>query len=129
MSVCIVDIRQEEDHQPLPVDAGLVRPADRDTAAPRYLSASFDVVYQREFKAIVAVVYATCGSRWVAEDLAQDAFTIAHRRWAEVGEYDRPGAFVRRVALNLAASWRRRRVAELRALARVAIGRKPVVEP
>jgi RNA polymerase sigma factor (sigma-70 family) len=78
---------------------------------------------------VVAVVYAVCGNRWAAEDLAHDAFAVAFRRWNEVRTYDRPGTFVRRVALNLACSRMRRLGAEARALARYAARQPPRVEP
>jgi RNA polymerase sigma-70 factor (ECF subfamily) len=43
-----------------------------------------------------------------AEDLAQEAFVRLHRHWPKVSRYDSPEAWVRRVALNCAFSWRRR---------------------
>ena len=60
------------------------------------------------------------GDRGHAEDVAQEALARAYRRWDVVGGYDRPGAWTRRVALNLATSARRRRRSERAALARVA---------
>jgi len=77
---------------------------------------------------VVAVVYAVCGNRWAAEDLAHDAFMATFRRWDQVRTYDRPGAFVRRVALNLARSRTRRLGAEARALARYASGQRPRID-
>jgi RNA polymerase sigma-70 factor (ECF subfamily) len=56
----------------------------------------------------------------VAEELAQDAFLVAHRHWARVSVYDAPGAFVRRVVANMSVSFTRRLAAEARALARLA---------
>lgn len=91
-------------------------------------SADFDHVYREELPAIIAVVYAVCGDRWAAEDLAHDAFMAAYRGWDRVGHYDKPGAFVRRVALNLARSRLRRVGAEARALARHAAGQTVHVE-
>ena len=76
--------------------------------------------YHREFGRIAGVVRSLVGRRDVAEELTQDAFVIAHDRWAKVGRYDRPQDFVRRVALNRAVSSLRRRGAEHRALGRVA---------
>jgi DNA-directed RNA polymerase specialized sigma24 family protein len=43
-----------------------------------------------------------------AEDLAQEAFVRLHGRWAKVSRYDRPDAWVRRVAVNLAITHARR---------------------
>jgi RNA polymerase sigma factor (sigma-70 family) len=80
----------------------------------------FEDVYLREFASVFALAYAMSGSRWAAEDIAQDAFVVAHRQWGRVGGYDDPGAWVRRVAANLAVSGVRRRLAEARALVRLA---------
>ncbi|KAA0236057.1 MAG: hypothetical protein JJLCMIEE_00721 [Acidimicrobiales bacterium] len=83
------------------------------------LALSFDSFYRSELQRVVAVVYALTGSRPAAEDLAHDAFIKAHKRWEEVSTYDRPGAWVRKVATNLALSRFRRLSAERRALARL----------
>jgi DNA-directed RNA polymerase specialized sigma24 family protein len=72
---------------------------------------------------VVGLAYALSGSRWGAEDLAQDAFLAAHRDWERIGSYEHPGAWVRRVVANLSVSMFRRRATEARALARVALGR------
>jgi RNA polymerase sigma-70 factor, ECF subfamily len=84
----------------------------------------FEDVYLREFSGVFALAYALSGSRWAAEDIAQDAFVVAHRQWGRISGYDDPGAWVRRVAANLAVSGVRRRLAEARALVRLA-GRQP----
>jgi RNA polymerase sigma factor (sigma-70 family) len=80
----------------------------------------FDRFYAREFPLMVNIAYAMSGSRMAAEDLAQEAMIAAFRRWEEVGRLDRPGAWVRRVVLNRAASAYHRRMAEARALLRMA---------
>lgn len=71
--------------------------------------------YRNEYHHVVALVYVLSGSRWAAEELTQDAFLEAHRRWGTVSNYDDPGAWVRRVAVNKARSWGRRKGAEARA--------------
>ena len=81
---------------------------------------AFDRFYAREFPAIVNIAHAISGSRMAAEDLAQEAMIRAYRRWPEVGTLERPGGWVRRVALNLAMSAYQRRKAEARALLRLA---------
>ena len=80
----------------------------------------FEDFYSEEYAAVVGLAYALSGSRSGAEDLAQEAFLAAHRDWQRIGRYDRPGAWVRRVVVNLSVSAVRRRVAEAKALARVA---------
>jgi RNA polymerase sigma-70 factor (sigma-E family) len=87
----------------------------------------FDAFYAREYPAIVMLTYALSGSRWAAEDLAQEAFLAAHRQWDRVADYERPGAWVRHVAANLAASAFRRRMSEAKALSRAAVGQVPTV--
>jgi RNA polymerase sigma factor (sigma-70 family) len=78
--------------------------------------AGFEAFYRREYAAVVALAYALCGRGGAAEDLAQEAFLTTYRHWAKVGDYDKPGAYVRHVVANLAVSHGRRRAAEGRAL-------------
>ena len=80
----------------------------------------FDQFYRNNYRSIVALVYTLTGSRHGAEDIAQDAFMRTHRTWSQVSGYERPEAWVRVVAMNLARSRLRRIGAETRALARVA---------
>lgn len=97
-----------------------------DVSVPRSPEA-FEVFYRREYAAVVGLAYALSGSRWTAEDLAQEAFLAAHRNWPRVADMDQPGAWVRRVVSNLAVSVIRRRIAEGRALARIVLRQTPAV--
>ncbi len=85
--------------------------------------ASFEATFRADHRAVVAIALALTGSRAVAEELAQEAFLRAHQRWDEVGAYASPGAWVRRVAINLALSDHRRRASERRAVARLELVR------
>ena len=90
-----------------------------DSVLPRHpVQRSFSDWYRDEYHGVVGLVFVLSGSRWAAEELTQDAFTEAHRRWATVADYDDPGAWVRKVAVNKARSWGRRRSAEARAYAK-----------
>lgn len=80
--------------------------------------AGFDDLYTQEWSALVALGWSLTGSWPAAEDLVQDAFADAYRRWGHVGALDRPGAWVRRAVINRAASRHRRRSVETRGLAR-----------
>ena len=82
-------------------------------------SHSFELFYQEEYPAVVALVLGLSGSRWAAEDLAQEAFLRAHRDWSRVCVMESPTGWVRRVAINLALSRLRRLRAEAKALARM----------
>lgn len=78
----------------------------------------FDSLYRTEWSGLVALGWSLTGSWVAAEELAQDAFADAYRRWGEVERLDRPGAWVRRAVINRAASYHRNRSAESRGLAR-----------
>ena len=84
--------------------------------------ASFEDFYRKDYQAVVGLAYALSGSRWLAEDLAQEAFLAAHRNWPRVSAYDQPGAWVRRVVANLSVSAFRRRMVEGKALVRLGVG-------
>ena len=58
------------------------------------------------------------GNRAVAEDIAQEALARACDKWPKVSAMDHPRAWLYRTAMNLAASWFRRRAAEARAYVR-----------
>jgi len=79
---------------------------------------SFGTFYRREFGSVVGLVYALSGSWLAAEDIAQEAFVAAYNDWAKVGRYDKPGAWVRRVAIRLYSRFTKRRFVEAKALAR-----------
>ncbi len=89
----------------------------------------FDRFYRRELPAMVALAAAITGSTVAAEDLAQEALVRAFNRWDDIGLYDKPGAWLRRVTINLALSNRRRVGAELRARLRLGDNRLTAVEP
>ncbi len=80
---------------------------------------SFEHFYSREFSQVAALAYVLSGSRPVAEEIAQEAFTAAYRQWDRVATFDQPGAWVRRVVTNKAASAWRRRAYRVRAMARL----------
>jgi RNA polymerase sigma factor (sigma-70 family) len=84
-------------------------------------SLTFDDFYRREHRQVLGLAFVLTGNQWVAEDTAQEAFTAAFRRWAFIVAYDSPGAWVRRVTCNRAASVLRRRVREAKALMRLAL--------
>jgi RNA polymerase sigma-70 factor (sigma-E family) len=85
---------------------------------------AFEQLYRRDYGRLVALAYGLSGSRSAAEELAQEAFLAAHRRWDEISEYADPAAWLRRVVVNRAVSVVRRRVAEGLALARLGARRE-----
>lgn len=79
----------------------------------------FEQLVETESRGLLAAVYAIVGDRHRSEEIVQEAFERGYRRWRFVSRLDRPGAWVRRVAINEAISTTRRRASEQRALARV----------
>ena len=73
--------------------------------------AGFVELFRREHPGLVRELTLILGDRLLAEDVGADAFAELWRKWSAVGSYDRPGAWVRRVALRNAgrARWRRHR--------------------
>lgn len=90
---------------------------------PVRVPGSFDAFYRSEYPGVAALLYTLTGSKWVADDLAQEAFLRAHRDWDEVGRMEFPGRWARRVGINLAMSRFRRLRAETQALLK--LGRPP----
>lgn len=88
----------------------------------------FPAFYARERRPVIGLAYVLSGSRTGAEELAQEAFLAAFRRWDRISTYDDPGAWVRRVVANKATSRFRRRTAEARALLRLG-GEESTVPP
>jgi RNA polymerase sigma-70 factor, ECF subfamily len=89
----------------------------------------FESFFRREFPRMVAIAYGISGSRWAAEELAQEALLRAFRAWPDVSKYDKPGAWLRRVTINLCSSLLRRRVSELKALERFAFSSVEPIDP
>jgi RNA polymerase sigma-70 factor, ECF subfamily len=65
---------------------------------------SFDAFYAAGFARVVGQVALVIGDRSEAEDVTQEAFARASLHWSRLCRYDRPEAWVRRVALNLAVN-------------------------
>jgi RNA polymerase sigma factor (sigma-70 family) len=87
-------------------EATVGAPADPAGAADGY-----DAFYRAMAPRLVVLGRSITGSTAVAEEVAQEALFVAHRRWAMVTQLDRPDLWVRRVAANRCISiWRRRAV-------------------
>jgi RNA polymerase sigma-70 factor (ECF subfamily) len=80
---------------------------------------TYEEFFRREYPRLVPMLRALTDDRQRAEDLAQEALWRAQRDWERISRYDRPGAWVRRVALNASANVHRRQRRERRALARI----------
>jgi RNA polymerase sigma-70 factor, ECF subfamily len=99
-------------------------PATLPVAADAGAEMAFEQLYRSDYRRLVALAYGLSGSRSAAEELAQEAFLAAHRRWDRISAYDDPSAWLRRVVVNRSVSLVRRRVAEGLALARLGARRE-----
>lgn len=79
----------------------------------------FEELVETESRGLIAAVYTIVGDQHRSEEIVQEAFERGFRRWRRVSRLDRPGAWVRRVAVNEAISTTRRRAVEQRTLARL----------
>ena len=83
----------------------------------------YTAFFRKELRSLVALAAAIAGADR-AEEIAQEALLRAHREWERIERYDKPGAWVRRVTINLASSSRRRRRTERLALQRIGTRRQ-----
>jgi RNA polymerase sigma-70 factor (ECF subfamily) len=86
---------------------------------PAAVGADFDAFYTSEYASLTRLAYVLTGSRPVAEELVQETMLRAFRHWSRIADYERPGAWARRVLCNLATSRGRRLAAEARAMGRL----------
>lgn len=77
-------------------------PAAWVPVAMRGVDADYSGFFRQEFGRVVQTVTFIVHDRERAEDIAQDAFVQLLRNWEKVSGYERPEAWVRRIAIRLA---------------------------
>jgi RNA polymerase sigma-70 factor (sigma-E family) len=63
----------------------------------------------RQWEPLSRTAYLLTRDRGLAEDLVQAALEKTHRHWRRIERADSPEVYTRRVMINTAISWRRRR--------------------
>ena len=81
---------------PMPIDEGSAPPAVDE------VSLDYTAFFLREFAPVVRTVTLMLRDAARAEEIAQDAFVQLYLGWAKISRYERPDAWVRRVAIRLA---------------------------
>lgn len=81
---------------------------DEETPRISIETPDWTAVYTAEFAAVTRTIYLILHDRQRAEDITQDAFVQLYSHWRKVSQFDRPGAWVRRVAIRLAIGHQRR---------------------
>ena len=79
----------------------------------------FEDLFVEEYPRVVRTVFFIVGDEGRAEEVTQDAFVALLRHWSKVRDYDRPGAWVRRVAIRLAVKTARREQRQAALVARL----------
>ena len=87
----------------------------------------FEEFYRVTVGRLLGQLFPVTGDLHEAEEIVQEAYARASTHWARLRDYDVPEAWVRRVAMNLAADRGRRLQRQARALLRA--GPPPVVPP
>ena len=64
--------------------------------------------FRTEFPAVMRTIYLILRDRTRAEDISQDAFMQLFVHWSKVSRYERPEAWIRRVAIRMAIRQRSR---------------------
>jgi RNA polymerase sigma-70 factor, ECF subfamily len=94
------------------VTAGVVDPVE--------VSRGFEEFFAAEYRSLLTLATALCGSRVLGEDVVQDAMFAASRQWPKLSNYDDPARWARSVVIRRSSNVRRGRMREARALERVA---------
>jgi RNA polymerase sigma-70 factor (sigma-E family) len=69
---------------------------------------TFDEFAGARLQAMLRFATALTGDPDLAKDLVQEVLIRVSRRWQEIGELDRPEAYIRKMVVNEYLSWRRR---------------------
>jgi RNA polymerase sigma-70 factor, ECF subfamily len=83
---------------------------------------AYEELFRREYAPLVAALATAHGDLDAAADAVQGAFVEAYDRWERIQFYDRPGAWVRRVAINRLIDDARRRTRRRRSRPRPGAG-------
>ena len=70
---------------------------------------SFEELFRDQYAPVLRDAVFVLGDRDLAKEVVNEAFTRLYVRWARVSRYDKPGAWVRRVAIRLAVRRQDRR--------------------
>jgi RNA polymerase sigma-70 factor (ECF subfamily) len=88
-----------------------LRLADPDTATAGVVTdveTAYSAFFRQEFARVVRTIHLIVRDEAKAEDVAQDAFLRLFQNWPKVSQFDRPEAWVRRIAIRIAMRGRRR---------------------
>jgi hypothetical protein len=83
---------------------------DRELERAHLRPASLEALFRQSYTSIVQALALAGADLAAAEDATQEAFAQAWARWDRISRYDNPGAWVRRVAINMVRNAHRSRI-------------------
>jgi RNA polymerase sigma-70 factor (ECF subfamily) len=111
------------------ITTGMVDASGERAVAPADVAPAFDDFFVAQYRPLLALATALCGSRAIGEDVVQEAMFAASRQWAKIGHYDDPAQWARGVVARRSSNVRRGRFREAGAVRRLAGWRDAVVTP
>ena len=84
----------------------------RDAAMEPTRAELVDVLFRRQYAALLRLAVVMLGSREAAEDAVQEAFVALHRNWRSLRDPEAAEAYLRSAVLNCCRSWVRRQVTQ-----------------
>jgi RNA polymerase sigma factor (sigma-70 family) len=98
----------------------VVEPSGKPVTRAVGMTGGFDEFFAAEYRRLVVLATALCGSRVLGEDVVQDVMFDASRRWGKLSAYDDPARWARGAVARRSSNVRRGRFREARAVARLA---------
>ena len=83
----------------------------------RSRDAEFTAFVHGQWSSLYRTAFLLTGDHQAAEDLLQATLVEVYLRWSRIGGMVQPGAYARRMLINLSTSWRRRRSSSERPVA------------
>ncbi|MGH2517013.1 MAG: RNA polymerase sigma factor [Ktedonobacterales bacterium] len=114
---------------PAPPTTGATNTADTADTTPAFME-SFETFFHRYEQDIFGYLWRMTGEEQAAYDLSQETFVRAWQRFEQIRGYDQPGAWLFRVAANLALTHLNRRRLAARILGPLSAREaEPAVDP
>ncbi len=102
--------------QPLNLEAEVGVSNEEELSTPLE---AYERLLEERYSRLVFTVRIIVQDHATAEDIVQETFARAYLAWPKLWPDGNPPAWIHRVAVNLAISWRRRAARELKAVARL----------
>ena len=98
----------EDTHTPGTTRTPTPLPASAPSDDNAHSLANFELFFRRHERELFGYLWRITGNEQAAYDLSQETFVRAWQRFDHIASYERPGAWLFRVATNLALTYQRR---------------------